>query len=87
MVADDPHRLLDPGEIAHRGAKLRVLEADSHMSAARHRLADQRPDIDRQPRDHPGRGARSLLEEREMGGERVGLGGKPKARVSENMKR
>jgi hypothetical protein len=65
---------LDPFEIAHRRAKRGIVKADSDITAARHRLADQGTDIGTQPGDHPWRRARLLLQQRQMGRERLGLG-------------
>src|SRR5579863_518278 len=65
MGADEADGILDPGDIGGPRAQRRILQTDAHMAAARHRLADERPDIGADAGDHPRR-----LEQVEIGSER-----------------
>ena len=63
VVAYDPHRVLDPGEITHRRALWRIFQADTNMTASYNRVTDQRADIGTHTRDHPRRGACLFLQQ------------------------
>ena len=82
-LAHRRHGLLDPTDIVDRGAPGCILQPHSHMPTPRHRRRDQRPDIDAEPRHHPRRTRRRLVQQpqirleigrprREAPGERIG---------------